>query len=86
MRQGDEYPAAHRVANQLFEAEARRRRIKRDSLEWKDLFSGCGGLSLGFQAAGCDIVAAMEIDALAAQSHAINFHRGASQSVQRRAL
>ena len=41
-----------------------------------DLFSGCGGLSLGFQAAGCEIVAAMEVDELAAQSHAINFCRG----------
>jgi DNA (cytosine-5)-methyltransferase 1 len=40
-----------------------------------DLFSGCGGLSLGFQAAGYEIVAAMEIDELAAQSHAVNFCR-----------
>ena len=38
-----------------------------------DLFAGCGGLSLGFQAAGCEIVAAMEIDDLAARSHAVNF-------------
>ena len=38
-----------------------------------DLFAGCGGLSLGFKAAGCEIVAAMELDQLAAQSHAINF-------------
>ena len=38
-----------------------------------DLFSGCGGLSLGFYAAGCEIVAAMEIDDLGARSHAINF-------------
>jgi DNA (cytosine-5)-methyltransferase 1 len=37
MEQGDEYPAAHRVANRLFEAEARRRRIARDSAEWKRL-------------------------------------------------
>lgn len=39
-----------------------------------DLFSGCGGLSLGFQTAGCSIEAAIEIDELAAKSHALNFH------------
>ncbi|MGH9401495.1 MAG: DNA cytosine methyltransferase [Terriglobia bacterium] len=38
-----------------------------------DLFAGCGGLSLGFQAAGFKIVAAIEFDPLAAQSHALNF-------------
>jgi len=38
-----------------------------------DLFSGCGGLSLGFLAAGFDIVGAVEIDAIAAASHARNF-------------
>jgi len=37
MQPGDEYPAAHRVANKLFEDEARRRRIARDSSEWKKL-------------------------------------------------
>jgi DNA (cytosine-5)-methyltransferase 1 len=40
-----------------------------------DLFSGCGGISLGFQRAGCRIDAAVEIDALAAATHALNFHR-----------
>jgi DNA (cytosine-5)-methyltransferase 1 len=41
-----------------------------------DLFAGCGGLSLGFQAAGCEIVAAVESDELAARSHALNFSKG----------
>lgn len=43
-----------------------------------DLFSGCGGLSLGFEAAGFEISGAVEIDLLAAQSHAANFHKAAS--------
>jgi len=40
-----------------------------------DMFAGCGGLSLGFRAAGYQIQAAMEIDPLAALSHATNFYR-----------
>lgn len=39
-----------------------------------DLFSGCGGISLGFRRAGFTISAAMELDPLAARSHALNFH------------
>lgn len=39
-----------------------------------DLFSGCGGISLGFQAAGFRIDAAVELDELAAATHARNFH------------
>lgn len=41
-----------------------------------DLFSGCGGISLGFNRAGFSIAAAVEIDELAARSHALNFHGG----------
>jgi DNA (cytosine-5)-methyltransferase 1 len=42
-----------------------------------DLFAGCGGLSLGFHAAGFAIAAAIEFDPEAAASHGRNFHRGA---------
>jgi DNA (cytosine-5)-methyltransferase 1 len=40
-----------------------------------DLFSGCGGISLGFQRAGYRIDAAIEIDPLASATHALNFHQ-----------
>lgn len=39
-----------------------------------DLFAGCGGLSLGFEAAGFQISAAVEFDPNAALSHSLNFH------------
>jgi DNA (cytosine-5)-methyltransferase 1 len=39
-----------------------------------DLFSGCGGISLGFQREGFRIDANIEFDEHAARSHAINFH------------
>lgn len=41
-----------------------------------DLFAGCGGLSLGFQATGFEIAAAVESDPDAARSHGLNFHGG----------
>lgn len=40
-----------------------------------DLFSGCGGLSLGFHKAGFQIVAGVELDPEAIRSHATNFHK-----------
>lgn len=46
-----------------------------------DLFAGCGGISLGFHSAGYEMVGALEIDAAAAKSHALNFHRNASSDL-----
>ncbi|GAX35437.1 DNA cytosine methyltransferase [Nodularia sp. NIES-3585] len=43
-----------------------------------DIFAGCGGLSLGFQKAGFEIVGSVECDHLAAQSHAVNFCKNIS--------
>lgn len=42
-----------------------------------DLFSGCGGLFLGFHRAGARSVGGVEIDSIAAESYATNFHADA---------
>ena len=44
-----------------------------------DLFAGCGGISLGFEAAGFDMRGAVEFDPDAARSHGLNFHAGAPE-------
>lgn len=49
-----------------------------------DLFSGCGGLSLGFLAAGYEVAAAVEYDADAARSHGMNFHGGDAKHCEAR--
>src|SRR5947209_2921599 len=38
-----------------------------------DLFAGCGGISLGYDRVGFQIVSALELDPLAAASHRLNF-------------
>ena len=43
-----------------------------------DLFSGVGGLSLGFEQAGFDVVAAVEYDSIHAAAHAYNFPKCAT--------
>lgn len=47
-----------------------------------DLFAGCGGISLGFEAAGFETRAAVEFDPDAARSHGLNFHGGAEPHCQ----
>jgi DNA (cytosine-5)-methyltransferase 1 len=49
-----------------------------------DLFAGCGGISLGFQAAGFNISAAVEFDPIASLSHANAFHEGDERHAQAR--
>lgn len=41
-----------------------------------DLFAGCGGMSLGFEQAGAEIVAGLELEPVRAKTHARNFHHG----------
>lgn len=48
-----------------------------------DLFSGCGGFSLGFQRAGYDISSGVDIDVEAAASHALNFHQDGEDAAAR---
>ncbi len=43
-----------------------------------DLFSGCGGMSLGLEAAGFNIVASVEIDPIHNLVHHFNFPYGVS--------
>lgn len=43
-----------------------------------DLFSGVGGMSLGFEQAGFDVVAAVEVDPIHAAAHKYNFPRCAT--------
>ncbi|RKO68213.1 DNA cytosine methyltransferase [Desulfofundulus salinus] len=47
-----------------------------------DLFSGCGGLSLGFHSAGFQIIGNVEIDPLAARTYARNFHASGGKEQQ----
>jgi len=47
-----------------------------------DLFAGCGGISLGFEAAGFEMRGAVEFDPDAARSHGLNFHDGAEAHSQ----
>ncbi|MGL0787961.1 DNA cytosine methyltransferase [Xanthomonas translucens] len=47
-----------------------------------DLFAGCGGISLGFEAAGFEMRASVEFDPDAARSHGVNFHNGAEAHSQ----
>lgn len=48
-----------------------------------DLFSGCGGMSLGFQSAGCEILAGIELEEIRAKTHARNFHGRDPAATQR---
>jgi DNA (cytosine-5)-methyltransferase 1 len=78
-----EEPASATGAGTLTHIQAKIERLRQGaSLRVLDLFSGCGGLSLGFCAAGLEILAGVEVDPWAAKSHAANFFRHAPPGVQ----
>ncbi len=70
-----EAPAEFRVARIARSARSEKlERLRRgESPRLLDLFAGCGGMSLGFSAAGFSLSGAVEFDPLAAASHARNF-------------
>ncbi len=49
-----------------------------------DLFAGCGGMSLGFKAVGFCLSAAVEVDEIAARSHAKNFFGNAPDDTRKK--
>ena len=63
-------------------SEKRERLRSGKSVRVLDLFAGCGGLSLGFHAAGFSVVGAVEFDPDAARSHGHNFHPGQAAHAQ----
>jgi DNA (cytosine-5)-methyltransferase 1 len=65
-RQFTKLPAAVVAAKQ-------RRILEGNAPRTLDLFAGCGGLSLGFDAAGFKTIGAVEFEPDAARSHAVNF-------------
>ena len=71
-------PSTHkgvRARSRLVSAKADR--LRRGGMpRLLDLFAGCGGLSLGFHAAGFKMVAAVDNDSVAACTHGTNFHDG----------
>ena len=63
------------MGNKAVYLEKARRFSEGGDLRTLDLFSGCGGFSLGFHKAGFSIAGAIEIDPKAMASHAMNFHK-----------
>ena len=74
-----------RVVRIARHAKAKLDRLRSSALPWVDrrprvidLFSGAGGLFLGFHRAGGISIGGVELDPLAAKSYAANFHASAS--------
>lgn len=66
----------HREVNLQYRRQSEKLRVI-------DLFSGCGGLSLGFHSAGFEIIGGLERDIKASKSHAQNFFQGkAKQEIE----
>lgn len=60
------------VPLRVFKRGSRRLKIEKRPIAI-DLFAGVGGLSLGFEQAGFDVVASVEMDPIHAATHKINF-------------
>ena len=67
------------MSNQIFKTKIKRLK-EGNKPRVLDLFAGCGGISLGFNKEGFEIVATLEIDEYAVLSHAKNFHNNNANS------
>jgi DNA (cytosine-5)-methyltransferase 1 len=65
-------------ARSCFSAK-RRRLAKGGKPRVLDICGGAGGFSLGFKSAGYDLLGAVEFDALAVSTYALNLHKGTSE-------
>src|SRR5688500_9062719 len=79
-----QYLHSWEAEHQMIEREAiiykKSRLSNKERLRLIDLFSGAGGMSLGFQGVGYDVLGGVENDPVATQTYALNFHNDSEQT------
>lgn len=84
VRKGDSGPARGLIAGAKAISQKMARLEAGGRPRVLDLFAGCGGLSLGFQAEGFELRGSVEFEPDAARSYGLNFHGGAPEHCRAR--